>query len=109
MLTKLLVLTMVLLCLSLAVLIRMKKIPPISRDYMVAHADEREKLRHNQQEVQFISTIFFLLAAVFTLLFFTVLYPGIKALEMTTYISLALVLIYALYKGIVSEIHKPIN
>ena len=89
--------------LFLSILVRLKKIPPISLTYVMAKPAEKDKLKNNTEEIRFISTIFLMIAISFILIFFLTLFPTTRALQVTTYAYMAFLLIYVFYKSIKSE------
>lgn len=95
---------MIMIFFTIAIMIRLKKIPPISMVYMTSQLATKTKLKNDVEEIRFVSNAFFLAAALFVFVFFLTIFPEIRILEFSAYAFAALLIAYVLYKSIYSEI-----
>ncbi len=109
MIDKVITLIMIILFLSLGTMVRLKKIPPISTEYITSRANKKIELKSNEEEIHFISSVFLLLSFWFILIFLGIIFPEIIFLKLITYSFGILIVIYALYKGISSEMKRGKN
>lgn len=97
---------MLIIFLTLAILVKLRKIPPISTEYLTSQKDMKIEIKNNIKEINFIASVFFASAIIFLLITLMIIFKEANYLKYIAYASIALLLIYVFYKNILSEIEK---
>lgn len=90
----------------IAMMIRKRKIPPISTEYITSNLNIKEKLKNDSREINFISNVFFIISISFFIVFLMFVLPEIKALKFLAYLMFGILLVYAIYNSIAHENRK---
>ena len=97
---------MLIIFLTLAILVKLRKIPPISTEYLTSQKDMKIEIKNSIKEINFIASVFFASAIIFLLITLMIIFKEANYLKYIAYASIALLLIYVFYKNILSEIEK---
>lgn len=99
-------LVMLLSSLVVGFLVRKRLIPPISTGYIMSSDEGKERQKQDQGAISFVSNVFFMIAFASCMMLLMVIFPNIKAFEYLTFILVAFILIYVIFKSISYEIYK---